>query len=50
MPRTSLPGHRSIDPELTRAPTTAKDDAGDNPGHPRPNRHHHSMRELPSYA
>ena len=48
MPRTSLPGHRSIDPELTRAPATAKVDAGDNSGHPRTQRLHHSTRESTS--
>ena len=44
MPRTGHPGHRSVDPELTRAPATAKIDAGDDSGHSRPNRCHHSTR------
>ena len=44
MPRTGHPGHRSVDPELTRAPATAKIDAGDDSGHPKPNRCHHSTR------
>ena len=34
----------NTDPELTRAPATAKIDAGDDSGHPRPNRCHHSTR------
>ena len=32
------------DPDLTRAPATAKVDAGDDSGHPRPNHLHHSTR------
>ena len=39
-------GHCSNELELTRAPATAKDDAGDNLGHPGPNRHHPSMHEF----
>ena len=32
------------DPYLTRAPVTAKVDADDNSGHPRPNHPYHSTR------
>ena len=44
MPRTGHHGCHSDDPELTRAPATAKVDAGYDSGHPRANHQHHSTR------
>ena len=44
VPRMSYHGHHNDDPDLTRAPATAKVDAGDDTGRPRPNHLHHSTR------
>ena len=43
-------GHCSNEPELTRAPTTAKGVAGVVPSLPELHFHHQTLRLAPSYA
>ena len=44
VPCLSLHDRHKDDPDLTRAPATAKVNTGDDSGHPRPNHPYHSTR------